>query len=219
MEGKFTLPVVRVPPLTAQAVLAELKQQNLFGRTNKADRIAMAAVYLPIIREEIYAFVRMWNAHSMRKQKGRPNVVVGRPNMLYWHPGDHVENFGTPYDEQTWSAADRELGEWDVDAVFPPETQAWCTRQLEEIGFNPLCARLDDASERDAPFRDVYLAMRTKAQEHILSYAAPTLELIKNPIGAFDWVVCSYDTSVKGILIEYSQKITLSVLRAYERVN
>jgi hypothetical protein len=61
--------------------------------------------------------------------------------------------------------------------------------------------------------------MRTKAQEHILSYAAPTLELNKDPIGAFDRVVCSYDTGVKFILIEYSQKSTSSVLRACERVN
>jgi hypothetical protein len=159
----------------------------------------------------------MWNAHSMRKQKGRPNVVVGRPNMLYLDPGNHVENFGTPYNEQTWSNLDREVGEWDVDAVLPPETQAWCTRQLEEIGFNPLCARLVDASERDAPFRDVYLTMRTKAQEHILSGASPTLELIQNPTGAFNWVVCSYDTSINSILTEYSQESTLSVFRAYER--
>jgi hypothetical protein len=51
---------------------------------------------MPIIREEIYSFVDLWNAQVIRKQDKRPNVVPGKPVVLYFDPPAGVRNYGSP---------------------------------------------------------------------------------------------------------------------------
>jgi hypothetical protein len=61
-----------------------------------ADYIALLFVYMPIIREEIYSFADLWNAHVIRKQDKRPNVVPGKPVVLYFNPQAGVRDYGSP---------------------------------------------------------------------------------------------------------------------------
>ena len=57
----------------------------------------MKAVYLPIIRELAFQFVRIWNVHRIRKDKRRPHSVSGKPHILFWYPD--VEDQGIPIDK------------------------------------------------------------------------------------------------------------------------
>lgn len=41
---------------------------------------------MPIIRSEIYGFADLWNTHTIRYQRGRPNLPTGKPIILYHHP-------------------------------------------------------------------------------------------------------------------------------------
>ena len=41
---------------------------------------------MPIIRFKVQAFVQTWNAHKIRAQSNRPDLVVGIPNNLYTRP-------------------------------------------------------------------------------------------------------------------------------------
>lgn len=41
---------------------------------------------MPILRREVFSFVKTWNYHKIRRQKNRPNCVPGQPWVLYHHP-------------------------------------------------------------------------------------------------------------------------------------
>ena len=41
---------------------------------------------IAIIRQEIYGYADLWNAHTIRQQVSRPAVVPGKPVVLYFHP-------------------------------------------------------------------------------------------------------------------------------------
>lgn len=60
-----------------------------------ADQIALLYVYMPIIRQEIYEYVRLWNTHTIRYQKNRPYLPTGQPVVLYFNPPDGVRNYGS----------------------------------------------------------------------------------------------------------------------------
>lgn len=67
----------------------------MWSRGSIADRIALTAIYMPIMRREVQAFVHNWNIHKIRKQSNRPNGVFGQPIKLYNWPGKEVRNYGT----------------------------------------------------------------------------------------------------------------------------
>ena len=65
----------------------ELSEQREWIKDNLADRIALLAVYVPIIRTELLEFCELYNNSSrIRKQKNRPHVVPGIPTILYHYP-------------------------------------------------------------------------------------------------------------------------------------
>jgi hypothetical protein len=56
---------------------------------------------MPLIREEVFGFVRLWNAHKIRKQRNRPFLPVGQPIWLYNHPTADNPDFALPADPRT----------------------------------------------------------------------------------------------------------------------
>ena len=48
--------------------------------------IAIAFIYLPILRQQIEHFTHIWNIHNIRKQKNRPWLIAGKPHLNYFHP-------------------------------------------------------------------------------------------------------------------------------------
>lgn len=166
-----------------------LEQENLFSAARTADQITLFAVYFPVLREEIYSYVNIWNAHKIRPQRNRPNAVVGRPYMLYYNPPTGTENFGTPYDHEMHENLVSHLPPWDVTAFLPVETYEWCENQLKLIGFNPYEARLQTLNERESPFRDIYTQLRVQVVRHIHSGEQPILSLLPHPVGSWEWNV------------------------------
>jgi hypothetical protein len=77
-----------------------------------ADRIALLAIYIPIIRREIYQFVRMWNVHYIRKQAGRPHSIPGKPFLLYHFPREGIEDYGSKPDPELLNHLLDELSAW-----------------------------------------------------------------------------------------------------------
>lgn len=63
----------------------ELNNTGLFVKDDLVDRIAFMTIYVPIIREEVFEFTRLWNTHKIRKQK-RESHVSGIPWILYHYP-------------------------------------------------------------------------------------------------------------------------------------
>ena len=172
-----------------QVYFKNLEQQNSFSAARTADQIALYAVYFPILREEIYSYVNIWNSHKIRPQKNRPNVVVGRPYMLYFNPPSPTENWGTSYDADMLANLESHLPQWDVTAYLPAETLAWCTARLEALGFDPYEAKLKTLKEREAPFFQVYVQLRNQIITHIEHGEQPVLSLLPHPVGNWAWQV------------------------------
>jgi hypothetical protein len=67
---------------------------------------------MPILREEVPAFARLWNVHKIRRQPKRPNCVVGQPLVLYHWPKDGVENHGLAPDTELLRELQRDVSNW-----------------------------------------------------------------------------------------------------------
>ena len=65
-----------------------------FDKTHAANRIALLAVYMPVMRQQIRQFVQIWNVHTIRRQPNRPHVVHGKPAHLYYAPPEGVVDHG-----------------------------------------------------------------------------------------------------------------------------
>ena len=151
--------------------------------------VAILAIYIPILREEVYSYVKIWNSHRIRPQKGRPNIVTGKPYMLYHNPKSPIVDYGSPYNADFLQSLKEEMPSWDVSAYLPEETLAWCTAQMRQIGFDPFTAQLERIQDRSNPFRDEYIQLRNRAQSHISSGASPALELLPHPVGNWNFTV------------------------------
>ena len=91
-----------------------LSDDNLYDKSNLADCIALLAIYMPIIRRETQAFVRLWNVHKIRKQPKRPNAIVDQPNMNYFYPEDHVQNFAITPPSDLLRTMQDDSEEWGI---------------------------------------------------------------------------------------------------------
>lgn len=159
-----------------------------------ADQISLYAIYIPILREELYSFVRLWNSHTIRKQNNRPNAVVGKPFMLYHHPGSHVQNWGVPFDNEQLRTIKERIGSWDIDEYLPQETLEWCSAALQSMGYDSTIAACSIPTDRTIPYLNIYLQLREKINFHIQNQFQPKLSLLNPPTGARNWrVSTSYD--------------------------
>jgi hypothetical protein len=94
-----------------------LNQDRLFEQHQASDRIAILAIYMPLIRNALCDFVRLWNVHSIRKQKNRPNGVSGKPFFLYFHPEkEGAEDYGLLPDRTLLDGLLEETGDWGMNS-------------------------------------------------------------------------------------------------------
>jgi hypothetical protein len=77
-----------------------------------SDVIALYALYLPVIRYQVQSFVQTWNMHRIRKQKNRPGLPYGQPNVLYHHPAEGTCRQGYTPNLDAVDELRNELGEW-----------------------------------------------------------------------------------------------------------
>ena len=153
--------------------------------------IAVGAIYVPVMRREIRSYIETWNSHRIRKQNNRPNVVVGKPNLLYMCPPTGTHNYQQPLSDDEYSRIWAETPAWDMDAILPLATQQWCDMQLEDLGLNPHQDAMRAAEDREAPFKEFYLQLRYRALLHIESGQQPILGLLAHPTGGWDFQVCT----------------------------
>jgi hypothetical protein len=168
----------------------KLRAQRLYSRQSLPDCIAMLAIYLPIIREQVTEFVRIWNIHIIRKQPNRPHVVCGQPFQNYFFPKEGVKCYGIPVDIDKLRELRKGYEEWDINAYLPKDTLQFCQEYLVKAGFTlPITESSRDASG-DIAHLPAYLMLRDEITHHIstTSNLIPKLGLLPLPIGAYDWV-------------------------------
>lgn len=74
---------------------------------------------MPLIRDEIRNFIRLWNIHTIRKQKNRPYGVFGMPFFLYHCPEDKgAQDYGHLPDETLLNELLAGLDDWGIYSMF-----------------------------------------------------------------------------------------------------
>lgn len=141
----------------------------------------MYAIYIPFLRCELQQFVRVWNNHKIRAQKNRPNVISGKPFMLYNHPKGPAEDWGVEFDEDLHKLMYDYTEGFDIEAYLTPDVEAWCNAYLLDKGFDILTAHLQTEAKREKPFLAEYMDLQAAIRSHILSGADPQFSLLKTP--------------------------------------
>jgi hypothetical protein len=74
----------------------------------------MLAIYMPLLRDAVHAYVELWNHHNIRKQPNRPNAVTGQPYILYHYPPEGVQSYEVPVDQNWISQLQQSMREWGM---------------------------------------------------------------------------------------------------------
>ena len=60
------------------------------------DKLCIQAIYMPLIRADVFDFVDSWNNHYIHRQRNRPNHPTGWPWIMYFQPKGNVSDLGVP---------------------------------------------------------------------------------------------------------------------------
>lgn len=156
----------------------------MWDKNDLADRVALLYIYMPRVRFEFAEFVRVWNAHYIRKQKSRPHVVPGKPWVLY-----HLPNSETVKDYQVKvpHEALKELmdlidyDDIDLDAYLPETTMAICKNILDSIGGLPIYLT---PQTRTQPYLRQYDQLRSRLRLYIDEGCQPPVGLLDSHTGS-----------------------------------
>lgn len=96
----------------------ELNEKGMFDAKSQADHIALLAVYMPILREDIHKFTRLWNIHTIRRQPRRPNTVSGQPVALYHWPRPGIQDYGLPPDPDLQQELGEQVSDWGKQSSY-----------------------------------------------------------------------------------------------------
>ena len=75
----------------------------------------------------------------------------------------------------------------DPDEYLPPLTLDWCNTFLRNHGFDPYSPPLIPSDEREYPWLNWYLDLRTAINYHEITGEDPQLSLSLKPEGSYDW--------------------------------
>ena len=176
------------------------------------DILCIQAIYMPLIRKEVFDFVDSWNNHYIRRQPNRPQHPTGRPWMMYFHPEDNVPTFGSAVNNNTLQLLQNDVAEYgkyyskylyincmniriDLDLYLPTDIIKWVTSILARHGRQIPEAWTDD-------HLSIYQLLRLEVQKHIdIGNQYPTLRLLPTPVQPWTWQPL---TEVKVESTEYS---------------
>ena len=96
-----------------QDYFEELRNLNQLS-DSIADQIACLAIYILILRTVTHGFIRLWNKHTIRRQKNQPNLPVGKPYMLYHYPEAGVTDFAIEPDKGLLETLDESMKEYGL---------------------------------------------------------------------------------------------------------
>src|SRR5271170_8106702 len=103
--------------MLVQDYLDRLSSDGLFDKYKLADQIALLAIYIPIIRREVFKFIKLWNVHRIRRQPKRPNCIYGQPVQLYHWPAEGTRDYGLRPNQEIITALTEDLSDWGIS--FP----------------------------------------------------------------------------------------------------
>jgi hypothetical protein len=86
----------------------------------------------------------------------------------------------------------------DINEYLAPETKAFCTKILKDLGYSYL-TQAGCQPDGTRTHRQAYLQLRDILEQHIKLGKAPILLESKKPKGAWDWKTESFRTSLEHV--------------------
>jgi hypothetical protein len=152
-----------------------------------ADQLALLFIYIPIIRQQVFQFANLWNVHSIRRQRQRPNLPHGKPYVLYHHPPSSIMDYSCLPDAELLNKLRIEVDKYSLDEYLPASTMTWCSDLLIKAGYK-LPLRAETANDEGIRMHKLaYRCLRTAIQQHIDSNASPKLSFVAKPTSALTW--------------------------------
>ena len=189
-----------------QNYFTELANKGWYHSQNPWDRIALLALYMPRIRDEVFGYADLWNVHTIRADPTRPNHVSGKPFFLYRHPKRGAERHAQPVNTDLCNRILEDCECWgeiyisfrlysslyilifiDLDEYLPPVTLNWCYQALLSRGIDLNTLQLSDVGPGgDAPLHVyAYHALRAAIYDHMHAAALPVLAESVIPRGGY----------------------------------
>lgn len=179
---------------------SELDRMQIFKEANELDVVTLLAVYMPSVRDTIKEYVLTWNQHDICKMNNRPNSISGKPFLNYYYPnyhggrtttGDHttqaysIHDYRCPVNTEMRDCLYEDVNDWNPEEYLPQDTLAWCTTQMQDLGFD---ANNPPPRDCPVPYLGIYIHLRLRAIHHTSMGCQPELRLCEKPTGAYDWV-------------------------------
>jgi hypothetical protein len=83
----------------------------LYNKSSVVDQVTFLALYMPIVQEEVYKYVKLWNVHNIQKQPNRPNAVTRKPKFNYTYPKTSTIHYRHPIDPEISDSISQEYAE------------------------------------------------------------------------------------------------------------
>lgn len=160
-----------------------MEKEQDWSEFRVADRIALLYIYLPQVNWEIRSFIRAWNAHTIRRQRNRPHVVVGVPRTNYYRRDTQASvNCAVTVDPDALARLEEalEFDRQNISAYLPPDLMALCESIMRLLGADDL----PDPHE-DLPLITEYRHLRAHLQRHEDEQSLPVLRLATKPTGGW----------------------------------
>jgi hypothetical protein len=114
------LPCARTTVLTRhiQNYFTELANSGWYSSQCPWDRIALLALYIARIRDEVFGYTDLWNIYTIRADNTRPNHVSGKPFFLYRHPKNRAQRYTQPVDLDLYNKILKDCEYWGKIHTF-----------------------------------------------------------------------------------------------------
>jgi len=176
---------------------------------------------MPILRREIYRFADLWNNHTIRYQRGRPNLPTGKPIILYPHPYPLAQSYAILPCPDTLKLLQQDVYSYgkfrllmsdlcayrkyfyiDPHEYLPKATQEWCLMQLNHIGIQGPITSSMKYEDGIPTHRVAYLYLQEMGNNFIRHGGDLTLSV--KPTGMYSWVGVGEPVSevLNGIVID-----------------
>jgi len=143
---------------------------------------------MPRVRHDFAEFVRLWNSHSIRKQRNRPHVVPGKPYVLYHQPcpdtaTDCRLELGQERLQQLQAIVD--MDGIDLNAYLPSATMDVCDGIMRSLGGLPTHIPPEEAT---SPYLQHFDRLRQALQIHIAAGNVPAIALLPTTTGSQGYI-------------------------------
>ena len=147
---------------------------------------------MPIIRQEIYGYADLWNAHTIRRQASRPAVVSGKPVVLYFNPPAPTADYGSVVPEDRLQQLLQTVEAYEPNEYLSATTMQFCQnifdlhRRELQLQANGGLDYTTIIGEPPVFLHQVaYIFLRDSLSQHLAN--GNELPMSEIPRGAYNW--------------------------------